>query len=41
MCAIFGIIGKSDIGLLKKMSKCQLYRGPDNKTFYTSKNHKI
>ena len=41
MCAIFGIIGKSDIGLLKKMSKCQLYRGPDNQAFYTSKNHKL
>ena len=41
MCAIFGIIGKSDIGLLKKMSKCQLYRGPDNQTFFTDKIHKI
>ena len=41
MCGIFGIIGKSDIGLLKKMSKCQLYRGPDNQTFFTDKNHKI
>ncbi len=41
MCAIFGIIGKSDIGLLKKMSKCQLYRGPDNQTFFTDKKFKI
>ena len=41
MCGIFGIIGKSDIGLLKKMSKCQLYRGPDNQTFFNDKNHKI
>lgn len=41
MCAIFGITGKSNIGLLKKMSKCQLYRGPDNQTFFTDKNHKI
>ena len=41
MCAIFGIIGKSDIGLLKKMSKCQLYRGPDNQTFFTDKNHRV
>ena len=36
MCAIFGIIGKSDTGLLKKMSKCQLYRGPDDQTFFTN-----
>ena len=41
MCGIFGIIGKTDIGLLKKMSKCQLYRGPDNQAFFTDKNHKI
>ena len=41
MCAIFGIIGQSDIGLLKKMSKCQLYRGPDNQTFFTNKKFKI
>ena len=41
MCAIFGIIGKSDKKLLKKMSKCQLYRGPDNQTFFTSKKSNI
>ena len=41
MCAIFGITGKSDVGLLKKMSKCQLYRGPDNQTFFNSKKIKI
>ncbi len=41
MCAIFGIIGKSDTGLLKKMSKCQLYRGPDDQTFFTNKKSKI
>ena len=41
MCAIFGIIGKSDTGLLKKMSKCQLYRGPDDQTFFTNKKFKI
>ena len=38
---IFGIIGKSDTGLLKKMSKCQLYRGPDDQTFFTNKKFKI
>ena len=41
MCAIFGIIGKSDIGLLKKMSKCQIYRGPDMQSFYISRKSKI
>ena len=41
MCAIFGIIGKSDIGLLKKMSKCQIYRGPDTQSFYINKKNKI
>lgn len=41
MCAIFGIIGKSDIGLLKKMSKCQIYRGPDMQSFYISRKNKI
>ncbi len=41
MCAIFGIIGKSDTGLLKKMSKCQLYRGPDHQSLFTNKKYKI
>ena len=41
MCAIFGIIGKSDIGLLRKMSKCQLYRGPDSQTFFNNKKLKV
>ena len=41
MCAIFGIIGKSDTGLLKKMSKCQLYRGPDDQAFFTNKKSKV
>lgn len=41
MCAIFGIIGKSDIGLLKKMSKCQIYRGPDTQSFYVNKKSRI
>ncbi len=41
MCAIFGIIGKSDIGLIRKMSKCQLYRGPDSQTFFNNKKLKL
>ena len=41
MCAIFGIIGSSNAGLLKKMSKCQLYRGPDKQNFFTDKKFKL
>ena len=41
MCAIFGIIGRSDTGLLKKMSKCQLYRGPDKQNFLVNKKFKL
>tara|TARA_Y100000816_G_C26104554_1_gene586462 strand:+ start:2118 stop:3938 length:1821 start_codon:yes stop_codon:yes gene_type:complete len=41
MCAIFGIIGRSDPGLLKKMSKCQLYRGPDKQNFLVNKKFKL
>lgn len=41
MCAIFGVIGKSDIRLLKKMSKSQLYRGPDDQKFFIDKKNKF
>ena len=41
MCAIFGIIGKSDIRLIKKMSKCQIYRGPDHQAFYLNEKLKL
>ena len=41
MCAIFGIIGKSDTELLRKMSKCQLYRGPDKQNFFIDKKFKL
>ena len=34
MCAIFGIIGKSDRDLLKKISTVQLFRGPDSQENY-------
>ena len=34
MCAIFGIIGKSDRNLLKKISTVQLFRGPDSQENY-------
>ena len=36
MCAIFGIIGKTNHDLLRKVSKIQIYRGPDNQGFYES-----
>ena len=33
MCAIFGIIGKTNHDLLRKVSKIQIYRGPTIKVF--------
>ena len=36
MCAIFGTIGKADLNLIKKISKKQIYRGPDEQNFYES-----
>lgn len=41
MCAIFGIIGETNIKTLKKMSKCQIYRGPDKQNFYIDKKNQI
>ena len=37
MCAIFGIVGKSDPSLLKKISKAQLFRGPDSQQIYLNR----
>ena len=37
MCAIFGIVGKSDPHLLKKISTVQLFRGPDSQQIYLNK----
>ena len=37
MCAIFGIIGETNLSLLKRMSSCQIYRGPDSQNFYENK----
>jgi asparagine synthase (glutamine-hydrolysing) len=39
MCAIFGIIGEANPSLLKKMSSCQIYRGPDRQNFLTDKKN--
>ena len=33
MCAIFGIIGKNNDYLLKKISESQIYRGSDEQNF--------
>jgi asparagine synthase (glutamine-hydrolysing) len=38
MCAIFGTIGKADLNLIKKISKTQIYRGPDEQNFYESED---
>ena len=37
MCAIFGIIGKNNDYLLKKISESQIYRGPDEQNFFIDK----
>ena len=37
MCAIFGIYAVNKEELLKKISKSQLYRGPDEQNFYFEK----
>ena len=36
MCAIFGMIGRADNQLLNKISKIQIYRGPDEQGFFES-----
>ena len=41
MCAIFGMIGKTNRELLRKVSKIQIYRGPDNQGFFESDDKKI
>lgn len=41
MCAIFGIIGENNPGLLKMMSKVQEFRGPDKQNFYHDKENRI
>ena len=41
MCAIFGMIGKTDHNLLKKVSKIQIYRGPDSQGFFESDDKKV
>ena len=34
MCAIFGVVGKNNNFLLKKISESQIYRGPDDQNFF-------
>ena len=38
MCAIFGIVGKSDLNLIKEISRTQIFRGPDKQDFYSDAN---
>ena len=39
MCAIFGIVGEKNFDLLNKMSKSQIFRGPDNQFLYDDVNY--
>ena len=41
MCAIYGIIGQNNIELLKKMSRSQIFRGPDSQEFYDHKETNV
>jgi len=41
MCAIFGMIGKTNLDLLKQVSKIQIYRGPDNQGFFESDDQRV
>tara|TARA_B100000579_G_scaffold436220_1_gene461550 strand:- start:688 stop:2523 length:1836 start_codon:yes stop_codon:yes gene_type:complete len=38
MCAIFGIIGRSDLELIKKISRIQEFRGPDDQSYFDSED---
>lgn len=39
MCAVYGIIGDTNYKLLKQMSSCQIYRGPDSQNFLINKKN--
>ena len=41
MCAIFGTIGKTNLELIKEISQKQIFRGPDDQNFYTSKDNLV
>lgn len=41
MCAIFGICGENNKDLLKKISKSQIYRGPDSQKFFFDEKNKV
>jgi len=41
MCAIFGIIGKTDKVLINKISSLQLFRGPDSQRSYINEEKKF
>ena len=41
MCAIFGIIGKANLNLIKEISQKQIFRGPDEQNFFVSKDNLV
>ncbi len=41
MCAIFGTIGVANLKLIKEISQKQIYRGPDEQTFYVSEDNLV
>ena len=41
MCAIFGTVGIANLKLIKEISKKQIFRGPDEQSFYVSKDNLV
>ena len=41
MCAIFGTVGIANLNLIKKISKKQIFRGPDEQNFYVSDDNLV
>ena len=41
MCAIFGTVGTANLDLVKKISRKQIYRGPDQQDFYVSEDNLV
>ena len=41
MCAIFGIIGKENLNLIKEISHKQIFRGPDEQNFFISEDNLV
>ena len=41
MCAIFGIIGRANLNLIKEISNKQIFRGPDEQNFFVSSDNLV